>query len=87
LETKIFNDFGSPEYDFVDDWKCLYKNYGSVYVFGLNGSGQLGLGDTVERATPTKVPHFNVRMISAGHYHTAAIDFNDDVWINLKILS
>jgi hypothetical protein len=93
-KQKFLFDFGTSKYDFVDDWKSLYKNYGSVYVFGFNAFGQLGLGklenlkgDDVNTVTPTKIPHFNARTISAGAEHTVAIDFNDDVWINLKILT
>jgi alpha-tubulin suppressor-like RCC1 family protein len=92
LEPKILVDFGQPEYGFVDDWKSLYKNYGSVYVFGGNRFGQLGLGklknlkgDTASRLTPTKIHLFNVRTISAGVAHTVAIDFNDDVWVNFAL--
>jgi hypothetical protein len=79
-EQKFLIDFGPPEYDFVGDWKSLYQNFGSVYVFGSNSASQLGLGDTVSRSTPIKIPHFYFRAISAGGYHTSAIDFNDDVW-------
>jgi hypothetical protein len=93
-KQKFLFDREQPEDALIDDWKSLYKNYGSVYVFGSNLSGQLGLGklknmkgDTVDRLTPTKIPRFNVRTISACGYRTSAIDFNDDVWINLKILS
>jgi hypothetical protein len=88
-KEKFLMDFGPPEYDQVEDWKSLYKNYGSVYVFGSNMVGQLGLGNILNRRVerPTKIPNFRFKAISAGKSHTIAIDINDDVWINLKILS
>jgi alpha-tubulin suppressor-like RCC1 family protein len=81
-EQKFLLDFGPAEYDFVDDWKSLYKNYGSVYAFGNNEFGQLGLVNEADKrtSTPTKIPRFNVKTISAGRFHTVAIDFNYDVW-------
>jgi alpha-tubulin suppressor-like RCC1 family protein len=35
---------------------CARKADGSVWCWGSNASGQLGLGDFVNRATPTRVP-------------------------------
>lgn len=32
-------------------------NMGRVYVFGNNDSGQLGLGDSIDRKTPTMIPN------------------------------
>jgi alpha-tubulin suppressor-like RCC1 family protein len=55
-----------------------------VWVFGGNNSGELGLGDTNTRLIPPKIPNFNVKSIVAGTNHTVALDFNDEVWINLK---
>jgi hypothetical protein len=87
-KQKFLLDFGTPEYDQVENWKSLYKNYGSVYAFGNNEFGQLGLGKKVDKIlTPTKIPRFNVKTVSVGMTHTVAIDFNNDLWINLKILS
>jgi alpha-tubulin suppressor-like RCC1 family protein len=81
-KEKFLLDFGPSEYDFVDDWKSLYKNYGSVYAFGFHASGQLGLGEIpgTITPTPTKIPRFNFKTVSAGMSHTVAIDFNNDVW-------
>jgi alpha-tubulin suppressor-like RCC1 family protein len=80
-KQKTFYDFGDPDYDYVDDWKVLYKNYGAVYAFGQNNYGQLGLGDERSRSKPTKIPNFRVKSIVAGNSHTIAIDFNDDVCV------
>jgi alpha-tubulin suppressor-like RCC1 family protein len=80
-EQKFLLDFGNPDYDHVEDWKSLYKNYGSVYVFGSNSSGQLGLGYGVGSAHITKLLNFKFKVVSAGSAHTVAIDFNNDVYV------
>lgn len=51
---------------------------GTVYGWGLNSSGQLGLGDSVSRVTPTQItspaalPH-HVVAIAAGLAHSVAV--------------
>jgi alpha-tubulin suppressor-like RCC1 family protein len=71
-KEKFLIDFGQPEYDTVDDWKTLYKNYGSVYIFGEFGVS--------ESQTPTKIPNFRFKSVSSGAYHTVTIDFNGNMW-------
>ncbi len=63
-------------------------NHGSLMCWGQNGDGQLGVGDTNPRSTPTPVtatilgdagggvPN-TVKSVAAGHQHTCAI-LNDD---------
>lgn len=48
---------------------------GDLYCWGLNTSGQLGLGDLVERNAPTRVPGLSgtVTGVSAGATHTCAV--------------
>lgn len=57
---------------------------GSVFVCGSNSFGQLGLGDLAPRHTPVKVrfPEVNIKIIqiSAGSYHTVALDSNGGVY-------
>jgi alpha-tubulin suppressor-like RCC1 family protein len=81
-KQKFLHDFGLPEYDSVDDWKALYKNYGSVYVFGKNQFGQLGLNNNGKTVSiPTKIPNLNVKAIAVGSNHTVAINFYDDILV------
>ena len=51
-----------------------------VWVCGKNEGGQLGLGDTKNRYTPTKIPNFKAKEISAGYNHTLFIDLENNVW-------
>ncbi len=43
---------------------------GNVYAFGQNDRGKLGLGDTKQRLTPTRIGLDNVEAIAAGYSHT-----------------
>jgi len=54
---------------------------GDVWVFGDNESGQLGLGDSIPRDTPTKVPfRGKAKAISAGGKHSLILDTEGTVW-------
>jgi hypothetical protein len=46
---------------------------GTLYAWGIQSSGQLGLGDTIARSSPTQVGSSSWRMVSAGSYNTAGI--------------
>jgi alpha-tubulin suppressor-like RCC1 family protein len=35
----------------------------------------------MNRLIPTKIPDFKVKSISAGLFHTVAIDLNNNVWV------
>ncbi|MDG0810439.1 RCC1 domain-containing protein [Cohnella rhizosphaerae] len=53
----------------------LLTEDGEAYAFGLNGFGQLGLGDTLDRSVPTKVAGLpKLATIAAGGYHSFAMD-------------
>jgi len=48
---------------------------GSVYSFGNNEAGQLGLGDNDNRNIPQIIPSLqNIKQISCGGFHSFAID-------------
>ena len=51
-----------------------------VWSFGDNDMGQLGLGDNINRNTPTKIPSFLAKSVSCGSNHTVIIDMNNEVW-------
>ncbi|HOT28179.1 MAG TPA: hypothetical protein PLU72_08305 [Candidatus Ozemobacteraceae bacterium] len=57
------------------------SNTTSLLAWGLNSSGQLGLGDTVSRDRPVPVPNCsNVRRVVCGAYHTLALKNDGTVW-------
>ena len=56
-----------------------------IWSFGENDHGQLGLGDTTTRSSPTKIPTVEgwdgkAKHITNNGFHTLFIDSNDDVW-------
>lgn len=58
----------------------LLKN-NTVYAFGDNTNGKLGLGDIVNRFIPNLVQNLtNVQQISSNYYHTLALTTNRTVF-------
>ncbi len=57
------------------------RDDGTVWTWGENNDGQLGLGDFLGRAAPTRVTGLdNVVAIAAGHRHTLALRTDGSVW-------
>jgi len=53
----------------------------SVFSFGYNEFGQLGVNNTISRAEPEQVVgNHTWKTLSAGHYHSLGIDINDDLY-------
>ena len=60
-------------------------NDGNVWTWGWNEHGRLGHGDTTIRLVPTKITHeafanANMIAISAGTFHSMALDDQGNVW-------
>ncbi len=75
-----------------NDWKQVscganhttaIKNDGSLWIWGYNSSGQLGINNTVTRSTPvtTFAGGTNWKQVSGGSSHTAAIKTDGSLWI------
>lgn len=63
------------------DHAIAIDNDGQVWVWGTNDHGQLGLGDRVQRSTPTLIEGFSGAIqAAAGWFHTLVLDANGDVW-------
>ena len=57
------------------------KSDGTLWTWGLNDEGQLGLGDYASRAVPTQVgTATNWRSVSCGRYHTLATKTDGTLW-------
>lgn len=57
----------------------VIKNDGSLWAWGVNGSGQLGDGTIERKDQPVKIMN-DVESISAGSYYTMAIKSDDSLW-------
>jgi alpha-tubulin suppressor-like RCC1 family protein len=56
------------------------KSDGSLWVWGGNGSGQLGLGTWVDVNLPTRLGSYEWEQASAGDMHTFAVRANGQPW-------
>ena len=53
-KIKFTHDYGfEPKY--TGSWLKLYQNYNSLWTFGFNRDGQLGLGDRISRTRPEQI--------------------------------
>jgi alpha-tubulin suppressor-like RCC1 family protein len=58
-----------------DGQSCAIKTDGTLWCWGNNSSGQLGVGTTSSLTTPHQVSHTTTwREVNAGDHHTCAID-------------
>ncbi len=59
----------------------LIKSDGTLWAWGNNSNGQLGLGDTTDRHSPVQVGTDNNWVsIAAGFSHTIALKSNGTLW-------
>jgi alpha-tubulin suppressor-like RCC1 family protein len=58
------------------------KTDGTLWVWGFNFQGQLGVNDTIRRSTPvtTLLGGNNWKQVSGGYRHTAAIKTDGSLW-------
>ncbi|NLI74764.1 MAG: regulator, partial [Euryarchaeota archaeon] len=57
------------------------KSDGTVWAWGRNSNGQLGIGNTTNRHSPVQVPGLtDVTAITAGYYHSIALKSDGTVW-------
>jgi len=75
---KFIRDYRFNPVQYTGSWNQLYREYQSVWSFGYNSYGQLGLGDQVSRLVSTQ--NFKAKAISSGTDHTLLIDLDDNVW-------
>lgn len=77
----LANGGGSPKVVTGADHTCALTDSGGVLCWGLNDAGQLGVGDTTPRPTPTPVPGLT-DATSLGTYAkgTCAVKHDGSVW-------
>src|SRR5207244_554717 len=65
-----------------DRHTCARKADGTAWCWGLNLSGQLGLGDTVNRTSPAQLTGLGTgtASIAAGGLHACAMESDGSVW-------
>ncbi len=59
---------------------CARKTTGSLWCWGRNDRGQLGIGNLNNQDNPTNTFAVNVNETSAGTYHTCNIVKNNQIW-------
>jgi alpha-tubulin suppressor-like RCC1 family protein len=80
--------FFSDEYDdiedyFVTDYLLIDQYIGdTLWTWGNNGAGQLGINATTDRSTPvtTFLGENNWKSITGGYYHTVALKTDGTLW-------
>jgi alpha-tubulin suppressor-like RCC1 family protein len=55
------------------------KSDGTLWAFGANDNGQLGLGDTTDRLLPVQVMT-GASKVSAGYAHSLIIKTDNTLW-------
>jgi alpha-tubulin suppressor-like RCC1 family protein len=58
----------------------VVKNDGTVWTWGLNSTGQLGIGSTADSATPVQIPGMSAVEVSAGDAFTAMLKADGTIW-------
>lgn len=60
---------------------CFVKKVDStLWCWGINNEGQLGIGNKTNQSRPVKVPISNVRQVQTGADHTCAIKNDGTLW-------
>jgi len=79
----LSDEFGDIEDYFVTDYRLIDNFVGdTLWVWGYNNNGQLGVNDTNTRTTPvtTFAGGTTWKQISCGNNHTAAIKTDGTLW-------
>ncbi len=67
--------------DSLGNHACALRDDGTLWCWGRNGQGQLGLGDTEDRWQPTQVPGLSTVVDAAvGSLHTCALVESGDIY-------
>lgn len=61
-------------------YTMLISGGDTLWAFGANGYGQLGLGDNVDKNIPTPISD-KVKSVTCGHSHTIITNFDDKIGV------
>jgi len=76
--TAATTPFTAEDVAVGDSHVCAIKTDGTLWCWGNNNNGQLGVGTTSNLVTPHQVSHTTTWLsLSAGDHHTCAIDADD----------
>src|SRR5437660_1623629 len=59
---------------------CAVRDDGSLWCWGDNSSGQIGLGTGLVIDAPTRIGADHWRAVASGHDHTCAIQADGSLW-------
>ncbi|MEX2443963.1 MAG: chitobiase/beta-hexosaminidase C-terminal domain-containing protein, partial [Alkalispirochaeta sp.] len=62
------------------DMSALIKDDGGLWVWGYNGNGELGLGDTDHRVAPVRLGSETWIDVGVGDFHMAAVKSDGTLW-------
>ncbi len=75
---------GSSVWDVVEPgnaFTCGIQSNGTLWCWGYNGSGELGLGDNMNRTSPSRVgSSMQWRNLSSGQAHACAVRMDGTLW-------
>ncbi|MCL2608264.1 MAG: putative Ig domain-containing protein, partial [Methanomassiliicoccaceae archaeon] len=64
----------------ANDHTMAIKKNGTLWAWGLNDTGQLGLGDNADRNTPVQVGTDTWKTVAIRQQHTIAVNTNGELW-------
>jgi hypothetical protein len=63
-----------------DQHACAVKKDATLWCWGSNEHGQLGIGNVIQQSVPVKVPLEGVQSVSAGGAHSCALKLDGTLW-------
>jgi alpha-tubulin suppressor-like RCC1 family protein len=66
----------------IGSHSAAIKTDGTLWIYGINSFGQLGINNTINRSTPvtTFLGENNWKSITGGYYHTVALKTDGTLW-------